>query len=119
MTRKTIITAVFAALVFAACTREVMIPTAKNLGEVTVESDAGQLPVLINADGIWKATSLSEWISVDDQWHSGSYSIVITYGSNRSIEGLSRPSRTGKVLIGTADGTEADTLYVHQKGLEL
>ena len=116
---KKILTAALAALAFIACTKEVLRQTGKLLGEVTLESDAGEIPVLINADGVWKAESLTDWIAVDDAWHSGSYSIVLRYSSNRSVEGLHRPSRTGDVIIETADGAQCDTLRIHQRGLAL
>lgn len=119
MTIKRLIPMGLLVLGLAACTQEVMKPTGKVIGEVTVESDAGQMPVLINADGIWKARSLEEWISVDDTWHRDQYTVVLQYGSNQSVEGMHRPDRIGHVLIETADGAEKDTLVIHQKGLQL
>lgn len=118
MTKRLLLTAVVA-IIAASCTQEVLSPTGKMLGEVTVESDAGQIPVLISASGIWRANSISDWISVDDAWHRDSYAVVLQYKSNQSVEGLHRSARTGYVLIETADGAECDTLTVHQKGLEL
>jgi len=108
-----------AALMLAACTKEVLKPTGKCLAEVTVESDAGQIPVLISATGVWKASSEASWIMVDDTWRRDQNTIVLHYASNRSIEGLHRDPRRGAVLIRTADGAECDTIYVRQKGLEL
>ena len=115
---KKILFVVLAATAVLACTKEVLRRTGKLLAEVTLESDAGEIPVLITADGTWKATSLSDWIEVDDAWHSGTYSIVLRYASNRSVEGLHRPSRTGVVVIETADGAQCDTLKIHQRGIE-
>lgn len=106
-------------LIIAACAKEVLKPLGKRLGEVTVESDAGEIPVLINATGIWRAASMEDWISVDDAWHRDQYSVVLHYGSNQSVEGMHRSDRMGKVLIITADGAECDTLVIHQKGLQL
>ena len=108
-----------AALILVACSKEVLLPTGKCLGEVTVESDAGQLPVLVSATGVWKASSEADWITVDDAWHRDRNTIVLYYASNRSIEGLHRNPRRGAVLIRTADGAECDTIYVRQKGIEL
>ena len=116
---KKILIAALAALAVLACTKEVLRQTGKVIGEVTLESDAGEIPVLISADCAWKAESLSDWISVEDAWHSGSCTIVLSYGSNRSVEGLHRPSRTGNVVIETADGAQCDTLRIYQKGIEL
>ena len=106
-------------LILAACSKEVLKPTGKCLGEVTVESDAGSLPVLVTANGVWKATSEADWITVDDAWRRDRNTIVLHYGSNRSIEGLHRSARRGAVLIRTADGAQCDTIYVRQKGIEL
>ena len=108
-----------AALILAACSKEVLKPTGKCLGEVTVESDAGVLPVLVSASGVWKASSEAEWITVDDSWRREQNTIVLHYAYNRSIEGLHRSARRGAVLIRTADGAECDTIYVRQKGIEL
>lgn len=115
---KRLILCLVAAILIAACTKEVLSPAGKRLGEITVESDAGQIPVLISANGVWKAESPQDWISVDDAWHRGEYTVVLSYGSNRSFAGMHRPERTGFVLIATADGAELDTLVVHQKGIE-
>ena len=119
MTKRFVLLLALAAALLTACSEEVISITAKQLGEVTVESDAGEIPVLISADGIWKAASLSDWIDVDDAWHRDECVIVLSYASNRSVEGLHRPARTGKVIVSTADGAECDTLYVIQKGIEL
>jgi hypothetical protein len=108
-----------AALILAACSKEVLKPTGKCLAEVTVESDAGQIPVLVTATGVWKARSQADWITVDESWRRDQNTIVLHYGSNRSIEGVHRSDRRGAVLIETADGAECDTLYVHQKGIAL
>lgn len=108
-----------AAVLIAACTKEELSVTGKRLGEVTVESDAGEIPVLVKADGVWKAETAEEWISVDDAWHRDEYTVVLSYGSNRSFAGMHRPARTGYVFILTADGAERDTIVVHQKGIEL
>ena len=108
-----------AALLLVACSKEVLKPIGKRLAEVTVESDAGQLPVLVTASGVWKASSQADWITVDDIWRRDINTIVLEYGSNRSVEGLHRSARTGVVLILTADGAECDTLVIHQKGLQL
>ena len=108
-----------AAIVMAACTKEVLSPTGKIIGEFTVESDAGQFPVLVTADGVWKAESLEDWITVDNSWHRDQYTVIVRYGSNQSIEGMNRPARSGKVIIETADGAQIDTLIVHQKGMQL
>ena len=108
-----------AAIILAAFAKEVLSPTGKIIGEFTVESDAGQFPVLVSADCVWKAESLDEWISVDNSWHRETYTVTVHYGSNQSIEGLHRPARSGKVLIETADGAQIDTLIVHQKGMQL
>lgn len=108
-----------AAIVMAACSKEVLSPVGKLIGEYTVESDAGQFPVLVSTDGVWKAESLEDWITVDNAWHRDRYTVIVRYGSNQSIEGMHRPARSGKVIIETADGAECDTLIVHQKGLEL
>ncbi len=118
MTKRFILTSL-AAILLAACAKEAFTPMGKRLGEYTVESDAGQFPVLIQADGIWKAVSLEDWITVDDAWHRDRYTVIVHYGSNQSIEGMHRPAREGKVLIETADGAECDTLIIHQKGLQL
>lgn len=107
-----------ALLALAACTKEVLQPAGKRLAEVTVESDAGQLPVLITATGVWKASSQADWITVDDVWRRDQNTVVLQYGSNRSAEGMHRSARTGLVLIITADGAECDTLVIHQKGLQ-
>ena len=108
-----------ATLLLAACTKEVLSPTGKRLGEVTVESEAGELPVLIMAEGTWRAASLADWISVDGAWHRDNYSILLQYSSNQSVEGLHRVPRTGFVIIQTGDGAQTDTLVVNQKGLQL
>ena len=118
MTKK-IFMALAAALLCLGCTKEVLSPTGKQLGSYNVESDAGSVTVLVTAEGIWRAVSLEEWISVDSQWHRDVSSIVISYGSNQSVEGLHRTSREGKVLIESYDGAERDTLVIHQKGLQL
>lgn len=118
MTKRFILTSL-AAILLVACAKENFSPLGKRIGEYTVESDAGQVPVLISADGIWKAVSLEDWITVDDAWHRNQYTVILHYGSNQSIEGLHRPDRDGKVLIETADGAECDTLIIHQKGLQL
>ncbi|MBQ7709180.1 MAG: BACON domain-containing protein [Bacteroidales bacterium] len=117
MIKKMLLTA--AVILAAACSREILSPTGKLIGEVTVESEAGDIPVLIEATGVWRAASLSDWITVDDAWHRDTYSVVLHYGSNQSVEGMHRSARTGFVIIETADGAECDTLAVHQKGLEL
>lgn len=119
MTKRLLLLLALAAGLSTACVQEVITPTGKQLGEFTVESDAGQIPVLVSAEGVWKATSLSDWISVEDAWHRDACVIVLNYASNRSVEGDHRPLRTGKVLISTADGAECDTLTVHQKGIAL
>lgn len=116
---KRVILLVLASLMLAACTKEVLQPTGKCLAEVTVESDAGQIPVLISATGVWKASSETSWITVDEQWRRDQNTIVLHYASNRSIEGLHHGPRSGAVLILTADGAECDTLIVNQRGLEL
>lgn len=118
MTKRVIIYGL-AILMLAACAKEVLKSTGKRLAEVTVESDAGQIPVLINATGVWKATSEADWITVDDVWRRDRNTIVLHYASNRSVEGLHRGPRQGTVLIRTADKAECDTLVIHQKGLEL
>lgn len=119
MIKKLLVILTVAAFSALSCARETRQPRGKVLAEVTLESDAGEIPVLITAEGIWKAASLSDWIEVDGAWHSGSCSIVLNYASNRSVEGLHRPSRTGYVVIGTADGAQCDTLKIHQRGIEL
>ena len=119
MTKRFTLLSILSLALLTACIQEQIVTKGKSLGEVTVESDAGQIPVLISADGIWKAASLSDWIDVDDAWHRGECAIMLSYGSNRSVEGLHRSSRTGKVTISSADGAECDTLYVSQKGIEL
>lgn len=116
MTKK-LFFALLLSLALLSCTKEVLRVSGRRLAEVTVESDAGELPVLINAEGIWKARSLEDWISVDEAWHEGAYTVLLRYGSNRSVEGMHRTPRTGAVLILTADGAECDTLFVHQKGM--
>lgn len=116
---KRIILCGLAALILAACSKEVLKPIGKCLAEVTVESDAGQIPVLVSATGVWKASSEASWITVDDIWRRDRNTIVLHYESNRSIEGLHRGPRRGAVLIQTADGAECDTIYVRQKGIEL
>ncbi len=115
---KKILAAALVALALASCGKQVLSRTGKVIGEVTLESDAGEVPVLVSADGIWKARSLSDWLSVDDSWHKDTYTIIISYGSNRSVEGLSRSLRSGYVVIDTADGAECDTLKIHQRGIE-
>ena len=119
MTKRFVVLMALAATLLAACGKEDISVTAKKIGEITVESDSGEVPVLISADGIWKAESLENWIEVDDAWHRDACVVVISYGSNRSVEGLHRPMRIGKVIISTADAAECDTLYVRQKGIEL
>lgn len=119
MTKRSILLIILTVCFLAGCAKEATSTKGKVLGEVTVESDAGQIPVLIDADGIWKSVSLSDWISVDGHWHEGECVIVLSYSSNRSVEGFHRPDRTGKVVIMTADSAECDTLYVHQKGIAL
>lgn len=106
-------------MLLAGCQKNVLQQTGKNLGEVTVESSAGELPVLITAEGVWQAVSGTDWISVDEAWHRDAYTILVHYGSNQSIEGMHRSARTGFVLIRTADGAECDTLKIHQRGIVL
>ena len=91
----------------------------KRLAEVTVESDAGEIPVLIGAEGIWKARPAVDWIAVDGAWHENEGALLLHYDSNRSVEGMHRSARTGAVLILSADGASCDTLLIHQKGFAL
>jgi|GEM_PF-1902581 len=119
MTTKKVLLIAVAALLLAACGKEVLSLTGKNLGEYTVESDAGEFTVLITGEGIWKAESSEQWISVDNSWHRDNYTVVIQYGSNQSVEGMHRGARKGSVLIMSADGAQCDTITVIQKGLQL
>ena len=118
MIKKLLVILTLAAFSALSCAKETQLPRGKVLAEVAVESDAGQVPALVSADGVWKARSIAEWISVDDAWHKGENTVLLVYASNRSIEGLHRPARTGCVVIETADGAQCDTLKIHQRGIE-
>lgn len=103
----------------ASCTKEVLKPVGKVIFETTVESEAGSLNVLVNTSGVWSASSLSEWIVVDQNLHKDKYVISLLYSSNRSIEGQVRTERSGRVLVRSYDGGQCDTLVINQRGMEL
>lgn len=101
------------------CSKEVLKPSGKVLFETTVESGAGSVDVLVKTSGVWSASSLSEWIIVDQDLHKDNYVITLLYSSNRSIEGQVRPERSGRVLVRSYDGGQCDTLVINQRGMEL
>lgn len=117
---KRIAAGIAVALILAtACSKEGPSGEGRDLGQVSVESDGGQITVLVSANGVWKAESSSPWISVDDAWHNGDYTVQVSYASNRSVEGMHRSSRSGRVLIITSDGAQYGFFTINQKGLQL
>ena len=117
-TKTFILLITFVSLLSCSCTKEVIRTNGKLLGERTVSADEGQFPVLVNVSGVWSASSLSSWISVDTSLHKDKATFEVRYQANTSYFGKSNFNRLGKVVVSTHDGCEADTLVLKQKGIE-
>ena len=114
---KRILIVLTACLLCASCAKEVLVTSGKVIFETEVESAAGSLDVLVSTDGVWNASSLVPWITVEGDWHKGSHVITLNYGSNRSMEGDIRHDRSGKVIVRSFDGGQCDTLIINQRGM--
>lgn len=116
-TRFIVFTIQVALLLLSGCTKEVLKTSGKVLGERTVSADEGEFPVLVTTTGVWKASSLNDWIKVEDDLHKDQGTVLVRYGANTSYLGKNCFNRLGKLVVETVDGAESDTLFVKQRGI--
>lgn len=106
-----------AALLFASCTKEVLVTQGKLIAETEVSAAKGGFPVAIATTGVWQAIALDEWLHVDESLVEGNYAVMVNYDSNESTAARRNFNRVGHVVIATHDKYTADTIRVKQRGL--
>ena len=118
MNRIKILTAALLIIMAAACEQEVRKPVpGTSLGQIYVSPAAGSRSVSVSLDGLWRVSSLSEWISLDVNGRSGSSAFTFSYTSNESNLLGKGTTRKGAITICSLDTNVCDTLYVIQQGL--
>lgn len=118
MKQKILIFSLVAALFAVGCTKiEVAQPQGSVIAEVEVTAEAGELPISVKTKGVWSATSLTDWLHVDEELKKDNFSISVAYDSNESTESRRNFCRVGRVVVATYDGFTSDTIVVKQRGL--
>lgn len=98
------------------CTKEVLQTTGERVGEKEVPAASGSFVAFVEAQGVWNARPVEDWLNVDPSWHKDDFAIEVEYDSNESTQSYFRFNRLGHILICTHDGFTVDTLVVRQRG---
>ncbi|MBR0240484.1 MAG: BACON domain-containing protein [Bacteroidales bacterium] len=100
------------------CRKEVLEVKGGSLGTKTVEAAEGSFSMFVQTDGVWQVSSPQDWIHLPSGMFKDNSSVLVSYDSNESADGVLKFNRLGHVVVKTADGAAADTLYVRQRGIE-
>lgn len=114
---KRIIYIMSAALFAVACNKEVLLTTEQEGGILIVGVAKGEVPVLVETDGVWYAETSDNWIQVSGEYRKDKGSFIVRYESNESTDGDRRFNREGCVRVRTFDGAVVKNIRLRQYGL--
>lgn len=114
---KRIIYIMSAALFAVACNKEVLLTTEQEGGILMVGVAKGEVPVLVETDGVWYAETSDNWIQVSGEYRKDKGSFIVRYESNESTDGDRRFNREGCVRVRTFDGAVVKNIRLRQYGL--
>lgn len=114
---KRIIYIMSAALFAVACNKEVLLTTEQEGGILMVGVAKGEVPVLVETDGVWYAETSDNWIQVSGEYRKDKGSFIVKYESNESTDGDRRFNREGCVRVRTFDGAVVKNIRLRQYGL--